>query len=100
MIDNPPESPITPNTETAAVATTRAKTFHWIQGASLEALYQQLGSVDRSAAWLEVHILPDDRMYFHVMQPGAASTRLSTDESGDMLPAIDDSFVCPPVCPG
>lgn len=58
--------------------------YHWFQGASVQELYDRLGRYGPSEAILKVH-QHGDAMYFSV--------------DGDDDPPINDSRLCPPICP-
>ena len=66
-----------------------ARPFHWYEGASVEELTRQL--VANPGARLEVHQDGQD-MFLHVVPAGAVST-----EGGGG--GINESHICPPVCP-
>jgi len=78
------------------VPVTRATTFYWFQGASVQQLSAALMAADPSTARLEVHQV-GEKMWLHVIP---ATTARAVSETSGALPAIDDSFVCPPICPG
>jgi len=63
--------------------------FHWFQGASVVKLREALNAAGDGAR-VEVHDEEGDRMVIYVYAPDKAFA-----EGG----GINDSFICPPVCP-
>lgn len=70
----------------------KATKFHWFQGASVRELYNRLGSANPDTAILEVH-LAGDKMTLEVVVEGGV-------ERSSRTSPINDSRVCPPICPG
>jgi hypothetical protein len=64
--------------------------YHWFQGASVRALYDQIGAIGADTARLEVR-QSGDTMTLRVV--GAVKAD-DADTSGD----INDSRRCPPIC--
>jgi hypothetical protein len=63
--------------------------FHWFQGASVIKLREELNRAGDEAR-LEVHQEEGDQMVFYIIAPG----ELRAEGGG-----INDSFICPPICP-
>lgn len=64
--------------------------YWWFQGASVRELYDRLGAHNPDAARLEVRI-NGDKMTLDVVGGGV--------EVAQRTPPINDSRVCPPICP-
>jgi hypothetical protein len=96
-----PQQPETLMTTRAKTATTKSmKTpkpapYHWFQGASVRALVDQLTAADPDTARLEVRVV-GKKMTFRVVKTAGENSSMTTlEEPID----IDDSRVCPPICP-
>jgi hypothetical protein len=69
-----------------------AQPYHWFQGASVRALYDQIGAIGADTARVEVR-QSGDTMTLRVV--GAVKAEgADEDTSGD----INDSRRCPPIC--
>lgn len=67
-----------------------SRPFHWFKGASVELLVERLIDANPATARLEVH-QEGDKMTFVVV---------AEDVKVMAVPApINDSFLCPPICP-
>jgi hypothetical protein len=73
---------------------THAQPYHWFQGASVRALYDQIGNANPDTARLEVRV-DGEQMRFRVVSTGGGEERWADTASAD----INDSRRCPPVCP-
>jgi hypothetical protein len=66
--------------------------YHWFQGASVRALYDQIGAIGADIARVEVR-QRGDKMTFRVV--GAVKVAGADD---DASADINDSRRCPPIC--
>lgn len=64
--------------------------YHWFQGASVRELYDRLGAANPDTARLEVRISGDKMTLEVIAQVETQATR---------NPPINDSRICPPICP-
>jgi hypothetical protein len=71
----------------------KAKPYHWFQGASVRELYDQIGAIGPDTARVEVR-QAGNKMTFDVLDPAAP-----VEDTQRIQPAINDSKVCPPICP-
>ena len=75
------------------------KPFHWFKGASVRALYDQIGAAGPDTARVEVRT-EGDQMFFRVVADGEGANEVTPalHEPGHN-DEINDSFICPPRCP-
>ncbi len=69
--------------------------YWWFQGASVVALADRLAACDPATARLEVR-LTGDKLTFRVVPTQALATALGDPPEP---PDINESFLCPPICP-
>lgn len=68
------------------------KPYHWFQGASVRALYDQIGAIGADTARVEVR-QDGEKMTFRVVGP------VKTESAdADAVDDINDSHRCPPWC--
>lgn len=65
--------------------------YHWFQGASVRELHERLSAVNLDTARLEIRT-EGDKMTLDVVAEGEATDLTRT-------PPINDSRICPPICP-
>jgi hypothetical protein len=74
-------------------AAKKEQPYHWFQGTSVRALYDQLGVAGPDTARLEVRT-EGDAMFFRVVDQ-----REGAKPGADGWDDINNSFLCPPRCP-
>ena len=88
----------TASTPAAPAPSAHVNKFWWFHGASVVALTERLTACDPGTARLEVRVSADDKMTFRVMP--AATTVAALTMQADPPADINDSHLCPPICPG
>lgn len=74
------------------------KPYHWFQGASVRTLFDRLAAAGPDTARLEVHE-DGPSMTLRVVPADIRRASFVAEAGDDCDEPIDDSRLCPPVCP-
>lgn len=80
--------------DTSTASSSAPQPYFWFTGASVQELYARLTAADPATCRLEVRTR-SGKCYFRVVPKQNETMTAETAQ-----PDVNDSFLCPPICPG